>query len=317
MALPGGLGTQLGIITEDNFGVYKVPTKFMEYVSESMKYNKTVTQGMGLRAGGTFPQSARRVVVNTGASGDIQIEMATKGIGTILRHALGKAPSTSGVGPYVHVFTTGDSGTDSFTMQIGEPDYYGVVLPKNLLGCKVTDWTLSVAQAGILEGSFSISAAGYETDSALASASYPATYSVFHFAQGVIKIDGGEVANIRDWSLTVANNLNVERFNLGGSGKIAAQVHNGFRAGTGALTAEFTDTTLTAKVLSDAVTSIDMIFTSGADILRILTPVSFIDDGTPMVGGPGDIDIPMTFTVLDNKSVEPITITYTSSESSI
>jgi hypothetical protein len=319
MGLPGGLGTQLGISASEagGFGVYSAPTRFMEYVGETMKYNKHVTQGQGLRAGGSFAQSARRVVTGTDASGDIDIEMASRGIGLILAHAMGLYP-TGGAGPnYVYVFTPGDQGAVSFTAQIGEPQYGGTVTPKNLLGCKITDWTLSVAQAGILMGKFAVSASGYENSTALAVASYPGTYDVFNFAQGTIKVDGTSVANIRDWSLTVANNLNVNRRNLSNSGKIANQTHNGFRGGTGAITAEFTDTTLTAKVLNDAATSIDMIFTNGTQILEILTPVSFLDDGTPMVSGPGDIDIPMTFTVLDNKTLAPITITYTTTDATL
>jgi hypothetical protein len=318
MALPGGLGTQLGIsASESSFGTYTTPTRFLEYVSETMKYNKTVTQGMGLRAGGSFARSARRVITQTDASGDIQIEMATRGLGLLLAHATGTYASPTGSGPYVYVFTPGDQGPTSFTCQIGEPQYGGTVTPKNLLGCKITDWNMSIAAGGILDGKFTITAAGYENSTAMATASYPATYQVFHFAQGVLKIDGTAVANIRDWNLNVNNNLNTGRVNLGSSGKIANQIHNGFRSGTGTITAEFTDTTLTAKVLADSVTSIEMIFTSGASILSILTPVAFFNDGNPMISGPGDIDIPLNFDILDDGTNAPYTITYTTPDSTL
>jgi|ERR1019366_6469005 hypothetical protein len=313
--VPGGLGSQLGVSpTESTYGTYNAPTRFVEFNSESLKLNKRVKQGLGLRAGGLFGRSARRVVTGTDVTGDIDFDMPTRGAGIFLGHALGSYPAAV-AGAFTIV--KGDQSAVSFTTQVGLSRYDGTVTPKNVTGCKVDAFTLSLANDGILNVKLTIDAQKMEFATALVAASYNAAYDLFHFAQGTIKVDGTAVGNIRDWSVTIANNLKKDRYNIGNSGLKSTQTHDAFVVGTGAVTVEFTDTTWTTKLTADSVTSIDMIFTNGTEILEIITPVVFADDATPMVSGPSDIDVPITFSILDNGTLAPITVIYTTPDSTL
>ena len=146
----------------------------------------------------------------------------------------------------------------------------------------------------------------------LATASFPSNNSVFHFAQGSITVDGSAVANIKDFTLTVDNMLKTDRYNLGSAGIKAEQVINGFRSITGSITAEFTDTTLLSKFLSDASASIALSFAgaSSSALSITLSAVKF-DGEAPQVAGPETIDVNFTFEAYDNGTDAPLTIVYT------
>lgn len=315
MAISGGLGSSLGIsVAESTFGTYVAPTRWLEFNNESFAFKKNVVQGKGLKAGGTVGRTSRRVVPTTEVQGDFEFDIPNRGFGLPLAHAMGSYPTAS-TGTYT--FTLGNQDTKSFTLQVGASQTGGTVTPKNVTGCKVTSWTLSVPNAGIATMKMSVDAQKYEISTALASPSYTAAYSAFHFAQASISVAGTTVANIRDFNLTVENNLKVDRFNLSSSGLKSAPVHNDFRKVTGSLTAEFTDTTLLTSFNADTSFALVVTLTNGTEIIAITLPAVYLNDGNHMVGGPSTIDIPFTFEALDNTTVEPLTIVYTTADASL
>ena len=306
MAIGSGIGSQLGIATETTFNNAVTVSTFYEFNNESINYNKNIAVGLGLRAGGQVARSGRRVVTTTDASGEINLDLPTKGLGLLLSHAMGGTIQTSGT------YTLGDVYGKSFTTQVGVPQYGGTVTPKTIAGCKISSWEIAAAQSAIATGRFTIDGASFTTGTALATASFPANNSVFHFAQGAITVDGSAVANIKDFTLTVDNMLKTDRFNLGSAGIKQEQIINGFRSITGSLTAEFTDTTLLSKFLSDAAASISLTFTgtSSSSLSITLSAVKF-DGEAPQVGGPEVIDVNFTFEAYDNGTDQPLTIVYT------
>ena len=325
MAIGSGIGSQLGIATETTYNNSVTVTRFYEFTSENIKFNKKVAVGQGLRAGGQLPRSQRRVVTTTDVNGDITLDLPTRGLGLLLSHATGSAPSPTTVttGVYSYQFTLGDVYGRSFTAQVGVPQYGGTVTPKTTSGMKISSFELSVANGGIAMGKFNVDGASMTTGTSLATASYSTISNLFNFAQGAITVDGSSVANIKDFTLTVNNTLKVDRYNLGASGIKAEQVINGFRTITGKLTAEFTDTTLFAKYLADTTTALALTFT-GATIangqsekLSITVSAVKFDADTPNVPGPGVIDLAMTFTAYDNGTDAPLTIVYQTADSTL
>lgn len=314
MAIGSGIGSQLGIATETTFNTPVTVTRFYEFTNESLNYNKTTAVGMGLRAGGQLPRSQRRVVTTTDATGDINLDLPTSGLGLLLAHATGTFP-TKAAGSFT--FTLGDVAGRSFTSQVGVPQYGGTVTPKTIGGCKISSWELAVSNAGLATGRFSVDGASFTTSTSLATASYSSSTNLFHFAQGAITVDGSSVANIKDFTLTVDNVLKTDRYNLGGSGLKAAQVINGFRKITGTVTAEFTDTTLLAKFLADTSAALGLTFTSGSDSLAITVSAVKFDGEAPQVQGPEVIDVNFTFEAYDNGTDAPLTIVYTTADSAL
>lgn len=314
MAIGSGIGSQLGIASEGTYNTLATATRFYEFTSESLNLNKNIAVGMGLRSGGQLPRTQRRVVTTSDVTGDFSLDLPTNGLGLLLSHAMGTSPSKVG-GSFT--FTLGDVAGKSFTTQVGVPQYGGTVTPKTVGGCKVSSFELAVSNAGMATGKFSIDGASLTTATALATASYSATSNLFHFANSAITVDGSAVANIKDFTLTVDNTLKADRYNLGASGIKSAQVINGFRKISGTVTAEFTDTVLLAKFLADSAASLALSFTSGSDGLSITVSSVKFDGSAPQVNGPEVIDVPFTFEGYDNGTDQPLTIVYTTADSSL
>jgi len=325
MAIGSGIGSQLGIAAETTFNTPVTVTRFYEFTSENLNYNKRVAVGMGLRAGGQLPRSQRRVVTTSDATGDIVLDLPTRGLGLLLAQAMGTSPSPTTVttGVYSYTFTLGDVYTRSFTAQVGVPQYGGTVTPKTIAGAKIQGFELGVAVGGIATGKFMVDAVSLTTGISLATASYSTISNLFNFSQGAITVAGSSVANIKDFTVTVANTLKGDRYNLGSSGLKAEQVINGFRKITGKMTAEFTDTTLLNAFLADTTTAIVLTFT-GATIalgqpekLSITIPAAKFDADTPNVAGPGVIDLSMSFEAYDDGTNQPLTIVYQTADSAL
>ena len=315
MAIGSGIGSSLGIATETTFNTGVTVSRFYEFTSESTTYNKNVSVGMGLRAGGVLPRSQRRVVTTFDASGDIVLDLPTRGLGLLLAHATSSFPAKVGNS---FTFTLGDPYGKSFTAQVGVPQYGGTVTPKTLTGCKISSFELAVANGEIATGSFSVDAAGFTTGTALATPSYALAGSVFNFAQGALTVAGSPVANIKSFAMTVDNTLKTDRYNLGSAGAKSEQTNNGFRQITGTVVAEFTDTTLLTRFLADTETALSLTLTASAtEVLQITISAAKFDGEAPQVAGPETIDVEFTFTAYDNGTDSPLTIVYTTPDASL
>jgi len=188
-----------------------------------------------------------------------------------------------------------------------------------LTGCKISSFGLSVGAGEIAKGKFTLDGAGFtSTSSTSAVVGYTnfATTNLFHFAQGSITDNVSTTyANIKDFSLSVDNTLKNDRYNLGSAGAKSEQVINGFRAITGTITAEFTDTVLLDKFIADTTAGLKVSFTGGTigtttELLEVVIPAAKFDGDVPMVSGPGTIDVSFTFTVYDNGTDSAFTINY-------
>lgn len=315
MAIGSGIGSSFGIATETTFNTGVTVSRFYEFTSESTNYNKNASVGMGLRAGGLLPRSQRRVITTFDATGNLVMDLPTRGLGLILAHGMGSFPTKAGSS---FTFTLGDVYGKSFTAQIGVPQYGGTVTPKTLTGCKVSNFEITANTAEIATGTFAIDAAGLTTATSLTTPSYSVSGSVFHFAQGAITVDGSAVANIKSFNLTVDNTLKTDRYNLGSAGAKAEQTINGFRKVSGSVTAEFTDTTLLAKFLADTTTALSLTLTASAtEVLQITVSAVKFDGAVPQVAGPEVIDVEFSFEAYDNGSDAPLTIVYTTPDSAL
>jgi len=325
MAIGAGIGASLGIATETTFATGVTVTRFYEFNSESFEYNKKTVVGQGLRAGGQLPRSQRRVVAASDSTGDFSLDLPTRGLGLLLSHAMGNAPTPTNptTGVYLYTFVLGDVYGRSFTTQVGVPQYGGTVTPKTMSGCKINSFELAVANSGLATGKFNVDAAALTTSTGLATPSYALNGSIFHFAQGAVLVDGAAVANIKDFSITVDNTLKTDRYNLGAAGVKSEQGINGFRKISGKITAEFTDTALLAKFLADTTASLALTLTGSTiastykDTLSITVSAVKLDGEAPKVGGPGVVDLSLSFEAYDNGTDAPLTITYQTADTAL
>lgn len=312
-AVGSGIATQMVYKPETTFGVTPASmntNEGLEIKSESLELNKTVVQGQGLHAGGLYDRSKRRVVTNYAVQGGIVMDLQTRFIGTLIQHMVGSfgytlaTPTqmgTTGVYKSVHW----PSGTSNFGLQghslcfqKGAPTTDGTVEPFTYVGCKISDWEMSVATGALAQLSLTIdgrnelggpfpnggaAASGDPLNSATpALATFNTTpgsgapLSEFHFRQATIFTGGtptvgsnivslsgsSAAANVQSASVKQTVSLDNGRYFLGSAGFKAEQIENGFRQLGGTLAVEWLSSeAMYAAFAGDTTTSLQITLT--------------------------------------------------------
>lgn len=297
-----GLQSQLGFVAETTYGTRVAPTKFAEFVSESIKLSIERIEGRGLRAGRRVLTSSQWQAGRRSAGGDLEMELLNTGMGLLWKHALGATATVAGTGFSTHTYTPGDLQALSMTLQVGKPDIAGTVRPFDYLGAKIGTWEVSCSAGEIATASFGILAADESTAQSLATATYPTNHVPLTFVKGVLQIAGAGV-DVKEATFLVDNSLVDDRYFLRNSALRKQPLENGWRAATGSLVADFESLVAYNRFVNGTEASLSLKFT-GADISGStpLTPFSFeivanvrFDGETPSVGGPELLEQPLQF----------------------
>ena len=325
----------IGLVDEVTYKTGVTVTRFVEPVDESLNWNKSIKQGMGLRVASRVARSARRVVPTADGGGDFTVEAVSKGLGLLWEACLGSGASTLvSDTTYQQLFTLGDT-PPSLTIQKGLVEADGTVDAYTFLGCMVDTWEFAFPNGDIatLKPTFDIG--DIDTATSYATPSYPSSPSLFHFANGSIAsgtlteptttaLASGTttIADVRAGSLTVNNNLTKDRFNFGGSGR-KSQPTVGLRDISGSLTVEYDSTTWRDAVLDDSPMCIILTFTGGAlsagnETLQIVLPEVKFDSPLAQANGTDLITTDLSFKVLDNlTAAQPIWVVCRTSDAAL
>lgn len=340
MGYGSGLGAQFGVAAESTVGTIVTPTRFYELNSESLELSPTALQGTGLRAGlgSRYPRSSRRVRTTKTAGGSVAMDLPTSGLGLLLKHMIG-SPATAvqqgGTAAYKQDHRPGSLTGFGLTLQKGVPQTDGTSKPFTYAGSKVIDWEIAcqVGEIGTLALNFD--SWNETTATTLATASYAASASVFHFAQGTVKLGGTPsttanvtsiaggttVASITSAAVRGTNALKTDRFYYGSAGIKAEQLENDWGSVSGSLEGEFVNQATIYDVWNaDTSTSLELTFV-GANIsgiynytLDIVIPYIRWDGESPKVDGPDVVDFSAAFTGLDNSTDNTVQLSYTSTD---
>jgi hypothetical protein len=354
MAIGSGIASQLVYMDETTYGVAPslATAQALEFKSETLELKKTTVQGQGLHGGGLYDRAGRRVLTNYDAGGGISMDLQTRKLNKLLFAMLGSYGQalatltqigTTTVQKAVHA--PGNLGGHSLVFQKGVPAVDGTVMPFTYVGCKVSDWTISVATGALasldltIDGRNELGGAG-NSDPLNGSVPGLATYTVtpgmdiFHFREanlltgtpttsaGVTSLTGATtLANIKDASIKHTLAFDDTRYFLGGGGFAAEPIENGFRSITGSFTAEWLAAATNYNLFAaDTSLAIELKFTGptvgvsgGApELLDILIPNIKFDAESPKAGGPALVTQALAFTGLDNEVDNQIQITYQS-----
>lgn len=327
MAIGSGLGASLGIADETTYATAVSPTRWLEFTSESLGLTKGIVQGEGLRGSGLYARSQRRANTTRSASGDVTMEVATRGMGLLYKHMLGTSTSTLISGSsYQQVHVPGSLAGKSFTVQKLVPQTDGVQKPFTYRGCKVLSWTLTCETGGKLMLTLSLDAADEGAGTAnggvaAGTPSYTAS-EIFHFRQGAILLGGTvattsgvaavtggtAVARVNAATVTGSNGMKTDSFHLGGAGVKSEPLENAWRTVGGTLTAEFASQAAIYDVMdADTQTAMVLRFTgttaiSGSNYptLEVLVPSIHFDGESPKVAGTDVVTMASAFTGSDN-----------------
>lgn len=244
------LDAQIGFAEETTPGVIAVPSRFVEFNSESITATYARIDSNGLRPGRQYRSASGFTPYVEGAAGDIELEVGSKGFGLFLKHMLGNITTTPGAAGEVntHTATPGNLAGKSLTCQVGRPFYTGApVQPFTYAGGKVASWELSNSNDGNLMCTLGMDFATEDTATALAAASYPTGIETFSWVGGSVTI-AGTAFDVTDASVTGDNALNTDRRYLRKNAAKKEQRGNDYRSGGFSLTADFDSLTQRNRV---------------------------------------------------------------------
>lgn len=319
------LDGQFGFKKEATAGTGVTVDRFLEVLPDSThKPDPMFLQGQGLRVSSVFPRGARRLPGRGKGDITIKCELTSKGLGTLLELAAGTSSSTIVSGStYQQLHTPVLTGTvlPTATLQFGVPraDASGTVVAYTYTYCVNKGGKIEFPVDGVPTIEMSFWAGGFSSSqnsgTALASASYAATPTLFNTASAVTTLGGaltvptttalasGGTPDVttRSWSFEWDNGIN-ERPRLGGwqtptvgarSAKLtiqqdstAATLETAFMAQTG--------TSFTGYVTGGALST-------GTERFEVDIPQMFVTDHDMAQLTSGDGPVPsITFDVTDN-----------------
>jgi len=313
MAIRSGLAAQLGIGIETTVGTAAIPTRFYEFTSESIVQTIERIESNGLRAGSRVLRSDRYVSGQKAIEGSVELPVTAGNFGILFKHALG-ANATSGSDPYTHAATMADPFGLGLTVEIGRPGNDGTVRAFTYAGCKIKTLDLKCAVGDLLSAELGIVGSTAEATGTITAASYGSTLEVVSFTGAAISV-GGTSYPCKDFSLSLDNGLDAERYVLGAN-TTREPVAANMAEVTGSLTAEFVDLVAYNRVVNATHGAITAVFT-GADgkTVTVSVPVARFDGDTPNVGGPEIVDQQLTFKGLFNGTDSPVAITTINADS--
>lgn len=335
MATPYDCSINVG--KESTYGTAVAGTTAYEFNSESFNQMPNRVQGTGLRVNGRIARSGRRVTTTSQGEGTLEIDAQTKGMSRLLEAALGTGTATLVSGStYQHNYTLGDT-PPAVTIQKSVPRVDGTIDPYTFAGCMVSGWELTVGNDDIVKLSFDFDIRSLDTARAFDALTYPTTPSLFQFSHAAITVggsvtvptstalaSGGTAAtDVRDFSLSVSNNLATDRFNFGASG-LKAKPTVGLREITGSFTAEYAATTYRTAYLADTDLAITLTATStealsaGFATLQVVLPITRLESAVPVANNGDLVTVEHSFSVLDGQvAAQPIYVALRTSDAAV
>lgn len=309
--------SQLGIAEESVFGTYVAPTRFHEFMSSPIEYERERITSQAWRAGQRTVSAVRTKQGRVTGGGTVPMEVANKGFGLWFKHLFGAVATTTPGGGTLsrdHTFTLGDLVGKSLAVQVGVEDRGGTARPLSFLGCKVALGTFRCAVGGLLEFEPEIIIRDLDTAQTLGVATYPSGMELFSFVEGSITV-GGVATAINQCEFTVDNALNTDDFAFGSPLRRAVP-EPAIRPILGSVDADFVDLVAFNRFKNNTEAAIVLLF-EGSTIegalkykVEITMPSCFTLGDTPKVEGVEEARQPLRFQAFAPAAGEPITLVY-------
>lgn len=328
-----GLGAQVMVKQETTYGTAVTVDVGFPFVSEEVEPEHKRVEGTGQRANQLTVRNDQFEPYLIGASGSYSMEVTSKDFGWWLKWAMGSLTTGSisdSVYPHVCILAT---ALPSFTFQTNRefyPSYTDQAF--TFEGCKIAKWSLECGKEGILMFSCDIVAENYSTATALATASYTASQELLTFINGTLTIAGTETP-VETWKIECDNMLDTERIKqraaANGGPNRQEPVRKGRASVTWSASVDYTALTnynrFAATTRSGALAA--LVFTSqsatlaGASAYPSLVasiPAARVDaaKGTAAKGAEGGSLLELSGIATYNGSSEPLTVTYSNTQSS-
>lgn len=344
MATGSGLDAQIGVASETTWGTGVTPTRFVEFISETLTHQTTWVEPTGIRPTRKYKRGPRISKSRESVSGQVTVELATKGMGKLIAHMLASGVTATtqidATAAYEQIHTPGDHRGKGLTIQVGRPEPgTGTVRPFTYNGCKISGWNINVTDNAVPSLGLTVDGQAEDTVTALATASYLSGSRVFSYRQATLKLggtpttasgettiaDGVALATVaRTFSLSGTTPFATERFGIGTAGLKREQLENGTPTMMVNLGTEFAKTEL-YDVYKAADEPFPLQFTLTGDLIEgahsfmfdVILPAVLIKTAPPQVGGPDIVQMGTELEVYDNEVDPPIQIKIVSDETTV
>lgn len=239
---------------------------------------------------------------NIDVSGGIGQELSAESSCFLLKHAL-SAPTTTGAGPYTHVFKPGALAT-SFLL---EKDFGSVISgtgrTEKLNGCRIGSAAFNFPVEGYCTVDYLVTGASQTLSTATLDASPTDTgHNGFTIFDGAIEEGGSSIAVVTAAKFTLNNNLDGNVYVIGGAGKRKC-LPEGMADISGEITALFTSASLLSKAVNNTASSLkitlsrgDGLGSSGNESMEFYLPDLVYDLNSVPVETPNGLMITLPFT---------------------
>ena len=282
MAIHSGLNSYFGWSKEVTYGTVVTAATFAPFTSQ------TLTAGIdwapilsdSIIAGNLVRSKSLSTAGPINISGNVTMDLPREGCAELLEFCFG-TDATTGSDPYTHTYAMA-ADLPSFTCAIGLPsNAAGVVHEFQFEGCKVTDFTLSVATGENVVLDMTIAAETVSTQTAQ-TPSY-SSIEFFRYSSAPYTIDAAGVC-VSDFSVSMNNGLNSSKMCLGQT-TIDEPVQTAYRTGTVTATGTFEDLTEYAAFQAHTTTAFVVTATEGTDVLTITTQGEYRSGAAPTSNG--------------------------------
>jgi len=318
MSTGTGLGAQLGMKSESVWGTPVTVDRFLDFISESIE-TEVETLGETFLGQQNLTVGAARTT-QKGASGDLELPFMTKGMGLLLKHALGSVATAqvASTAEYVHTFTQDAAGHRGLgaTVQVGRPMVNGTVQPFTFAGGKVTGWELSLEANGALTLTLSWAFKAVATGTALASPSYISGRTQFVAGDATLSWGGTDIC-VNQFTITSDRDVDLERYCTSSTerkeplltGPIYYQVDAEGEFSSLDQYTDFTAGTVRELVIEIVGPTIPE-ETNPYKLVITFAAARLIDGASPTVKGPEIVPQPLTFEALSNGTDPVIEVAY-------
>ena len=313
---------------ESTYGTPATLTDAFEGKADTYQYLKDHIESVGFRAGMETLRSDRRVDINMGGEGTLEIDVLTTGFGFLLQALLGSVSGPTQQASTTAFLTTATSTAadpnDAFTVQIQRVDVSGTLQSFTHHGGVITGWQLSQDVGGLLVCSMDLDFEDVDTSTGDGTPAYAASNTPFDWTMAKASLDSVDT-DIVSMSLTADLGLKTDRRFLRQSALKKQPIRTGVPSFTGEITMEWDGQTEYNDFVAGTI--IPIVFTwTGANIEGaydeeiVITCAACQYDGPsePVVSLSGDTPmLSLPFKVLDNGTDAAMVITYQSTDTAL
>jgi hypothetical protein len=299
MAVASGANTRIAIKKQITAGVAATGNYILiPAVSLRMGQQQTFLPNDLIGQGRDPARPSRDVSESTGQA---VVPVDLRAIGHWLNMIFG-APTTSGAGPYTHVWASGGLATDLYSVEQQHPD---LPTPRYFLNRDVTGdgFDLELAPNGQLQMTFDLSY-GAQTPSNSSGAGTPTSLAVVRFSQfqNYILMNGTALGKITRARIPFRNQLDKIRY-VGDAGAVG-DTAPGATESRGQLTARFADNTLVTLANDQTTFALEVGFlkTANEKLSFKLEQAEIATTGSPPAGS-GAIELALD--LIGSKAVSP------------